>query len=1034
MREGRVSVTTTDSSAGPDLDCTITLDGPDLPFGEFTVVRIAGREAVSELFRFEIDLASSSPDLDFTRALFKEAVLSIKVTDRRRRFHGLISEVTVCDKPPGHLYLYTVVLVPRVAALTYPKNNQVYQNMTVPEILRAEITAGKRTGLKQIFQYRLEEDDVVFRLKHEPGADRSDEYTARYETKEYTVQYEESDFDFISRLMEREGLFYVFEMVERADGGLADVLVITDFDLGFPGDAYDVHLVYGRGEDNVAPDTLTGFSKTIRQVPGTAVVNGYDFLQPQLNLYRESTIADDGVGFHYSCDEHDVSEREADRLARIRAEALAMDREMFAGHSLEPSLTAGCALTIAGHFRDEFNVDRNNAVREYRVLSVDHVAYAGVARDLGLVAGEGAASYSNSFTCIPSKVPYRTPLRTPRPKITGIIHAHIDAEAADMPEPDAHGRYRVRLPFDLTGTQDGKASHYIRLATPFVGPGSGMHFPLLKGTEVLLSHVHGDPDRPIIIGCVPHAETGNVVARDTADSSRIVNQSGVSITLGHSRARKTLSGGGRQHDVGSDAGVEAGTTRRAIRPARQHLMGEEPGKPGELAGTPPPVTDPMNHVSMGQEHHTNPTTKKETTNKNIILSVPGYAEDANGKEMDSYLRIGSPPLDQKAHAFEKGTIDKLDKMMPYGMEEFGWFDYTDGLRVSKTKGAMHTWTYDANGFPIAFSYSGSTKELGKTSFDYKASKSGALSLGMSTKISASADTSASASSKLDMSVGTSVKGSLSFGYDMSWGFKMGYSNSGKCDISNGETYSFSSKAIKTVANKVTIGVADDSAIIEAGKANEEKIFFPLGGLVAGAIAGAVYGGVERSYMDRDAGAGGKEIDAETRKTIDILSAVDGVSLGGAATCAAATAAGLATYLSLKKKSSLAPPDPRLEMDDERIRLEKASLGAVPAGITIEKEKIELSVGTNKLVIDKDGITIQGPSGRVFKATASATEVASQQKIKVGVAGQIGVEIMPTSLRVGGRLAGLEIADTPGTVDVRVGGPGMLKLNGSNLIV
>ena len=122
-------------------------------------------------------------------------------------------------------------------------------------------------------------------------------------------------------------------------------------------------------------------------------------------------------------------------------------------------------------------------------------------------------SYENAFTCIKADTQWRPELLTPWPSIHGVIHATIDAAASgEYAELDDQGRYKVKLPFDLSDVKDGKASRYIRMAQPYSGPGMGMHFPLHKGTEVLLIHIDGDPDRPIIVASIPNPDTESPVA------------------------------------------------------------------------------------------------------------------------------------------------------------------------------------------------------------------------------------------------------------------------------------------------------------------------------------------------------------------------------------------------------------------------------------------------------------------------------------------------------------------------------------------
>jgi len=129
---------------------------------------------------------------------------------------------------------------------------------------------------------------------------------------------------------------------------------------------------------------------------------------------------------------------------------------------------------------------------------------------------------------IRADVTYRPPRTTPKPRIDGVVYATIDGPELNIPAPiDEEGRYKVILPFDLAAEQGGRASRWIRMAQPTSGAGYGMHFPLRPGTEVILTHVHGDPDRPIIAGAVPNAQTPSPVTSANATQSVLRTATGI---------------------------------------------------------------------------------------------------------------------------------------------------------------------------------------------------------------------------------------------------------------------------------------------------------------------------------------------------------------------------------------------------------------------------------------------------------------------------------------------------------------------------
>jgi type VI secretion system secreted protein VgrG len=147
-------------------------------------------------------------------------------------------------------------------------------------------------------------------------------------------------------------------------------------------------------------------------------------------------------------------------------------------------------------------------------------------------ADEPSSSYHNEFLAIPASVTFRPPRSTPRPVVPGTLNAKIDASGSGQyAELDDQGRYKVKIPFDRSDLQDGNASRFMRMAQPYAGENMGMHFPLHKGTEVVLTHINGDPDRPLIAAAVPNPQTASTVAGGNQSQSVIRTGGGNAISL-----------------------------------------------------------------------------------------------------------------------------------------------------------------------------------------------------------------------------------------------------------------------------------------------------------------------------------------------------------------------------------------------------------------------------------------------------------------------------------------------------------------------
>jgi type VI secretion system secreted protein VgrG len=214
-------------------------------------------------------------------------------------------------------------------------------------------------------------------------------------------------------------------------------------------------------------------------------------------------------------------------VAKLYAESELCRREVYRGEGSVPYVCPGFTFALEDHYRGDFN-------REYLTLDVEHEGnqtgylLAGLTRE-----GEPREIYyRNSFAAIPSAAQFRPERSTPRPRIAGMIPAKIDASGSGRyAELDNMGRYKVILPFDTSGRKDGKASAWVRMASPYAGADHGMHFPLHKGTEVLLTFMDGNPDRPVIAAAAPNPETPSVVNADDETMAKITTAGGNSIHI-----------------------------------------------------------------------------------------------------------------------------------------------------------------------------------------------------------------------------------------------------------------------------------------------------------------------------------------------------------------------------------------------------------------------------------------------------------------------------------------------------------------------
>ncbi len=472
------------------------------PEDTFSVVGFRGLEGISRLYEFEITLGSSDPDLDIGKILKNSIVLKIFRDDKEISFHGIPAYFEQLQEVDD-LVFYRTLLVPRLWLADQRHENQLFLDKKIPEIIEEILRQAGLAG-----------NDYEFHLNR------------HYKTWEYVCQYHETDFDFISRWMEREGIYYYFKQTEGAEK-----IIITDTSSvhqELPEDA----TIYYSPPSAMLPteeEVINEFVCRQTRLPQKVILKDYNYRKPSLEIQGEAQVDSESRGIVYFYGEHFKTPEEGNELARIRAEEILCREQLFFGESTAAVMRSGYLFELEDHYRDSFN-------QKYLLLEIEHEG-----RQSGhLISGiqkepdsdESTLVYHNKFVAIPAKLQFRPERKTEKPRFNGTINAKIDAAGdGQYAEIDKWGRYKVILPFDMTGKSGGKASRWIRMAQPYAGQGFGMHFPLHKGTEVLLTFVNGDPDRPIIAGSVPNPETMSPVTGENQTRNIIRTGGGNEIAI-----------------------------------------------------------------------------------------------------------------------------------------------------------------------------------------------------------------------------------------------------------------------------------------------------------------------------------------------------------------------------------------------------------------------------------------------------------------------------------------------------------------------
>jgi type VI secretion system secreted protein VgrG len=442
---------------------------------ELRVLRFEGTEGMSELFRFEILLASDDPSIAFEDVVAKDAKLSMLggEPDETRLVHGIVARFEFIDATSSEdskVAVYRVTLVPRVHRLQHRRDNRIFQEKTSPEIIKAVLEgAGLASG-----------DD--FRLA----------LTATYPTNEYSVQYRESDWDFVCRLMEEAGIGYFFEQKDDKH-----VLVLVDHKEAHSPIAGTSDLVYrpARGAIGAtigAHDHVSRFDYAEEIRPGKTTVRDFNFKKPSLLLESKGTASTETDLEIYDQPGEFGAKADGDVIAKIRLDAERLPKKSGGGTSGCARLLPGATFKLTEHMRDAFN-------QEYLVVRVMH---RGFEPQRASEVEEGI--YSNTFEVIPSVVVYRPPALTPRPMVRGVQTAIVVGPSGEEIHTDEHGRVKVQFHWDRLGKKDDKSSCWIRVSQMWAGEGWGSMFIPRIGHEVVVSFEEGNPDKPLIVGSVYH--------------------------------------------------------------------------------------------------------------------------------------------------------------------------------------------------------------------------------------------------------------------------------------------------------------------------------------------------------------------------------------------------------------------------------------------------------------------------------------------------------------------------------------------------
>ncbi|MFO1320984.1 MAG: type VI secretion system tip protein TssI/VgrG [Burkholderiales bacterium] len=441
--------------------------------GELLLRRMSGTEGLGQVSEFHLDLVSENRALEATRYLGKPMTVSLRLDDHEKRhFHGFVTRFSATGVEGG-LFGYRVTLHAWPWLLSRSVDCRIFQEKTVPQIIEQVF---KDFGMSD---YKLSLQNT-------------------YSPRTYCVQYRETHLDFVSRLMEEEGIYYFFQHEASRH-----VMVLTD-----SSSAHEP-LTGAKKTLEFRPDAESGLSRndtvfswlTSREVSTAGyVLKAFDFERPRSDLTSRVSVTGSGgalLGEIFEYPSTDLESSARNDRARLRIQGLHANHEEVRSSTRFRPMTVGTWFAVSGHP----NLSRN---AEYLVTSASYELDAG---DYGSGAEGAGDPFGCVFTVIPRTQDYRPVRRTPKPVIHGMQSAFVAGKEGEEMWFDKYGRVKVHFPWDRVGSNDENSSCWVRVAQMWAGKQWGTIFLPRIGQEVLVTFLEGDPDQPLITGSVYNADT-----------------------------------------------------------------------------------------------------------------------------------------------------------------------------------------------------------------------------------------------------------------------------------------------------------------------------------------------------------------------------------------------------------------------------------------------------------------------------------------------------------------------------------------------